>query len=66
MAKKKITYSQAIEEIEDIIAQIENNEIEIDELPQNVSRVAELLKYCKAQLHSTEEEVEKLLKDFSE
>ncbi len=66
MAKKKLTYSQAIEEIEDIIAQIENNEIGIDELPQNVSRVAELLKFCKAQLRETEEEVDKILKDFSD
>lgn len=66
MTKKKLTYSQAIEEIEEIISKIENDEIEIDELPQNVGRVAELLKYCKAQLRSTEEEVEKILKDFSE
>lgn len=66
MAKKSITYSEAIAEVEQIIERIENNEIEIDDLSKSVARVAELLKICKAQLKGTEEEVDKILKDFSE
>jgi len=66
MAKKSLTYSEAIAEIESIIEKIENNEIEIDNLSKSVNRVSELLKFCKSQLRETEEEVEKILKDFSE
>lgn len=66
MAKKSLTYSDAIAEIEQIIERIENNDVEIDNLSKNVKRVAELLKFCRAQLKGTEEEVEKILKDFEE
>lgn len=66
MAKKNITYSEAIAEIEQIIERIENNEVPIDDLSKSVARVAELLKICKAQLKGTEEEIEKILKDFSD
>jgi exodeoxyribonuclease VII small subunit len=66
MAKKNLSYSEAIAEIESIVERIENNELDIDELAQNVKRVAELIKFCKAKLKSTEEEVEKILKDFDE
>ncbi|MDX9769573.1 MAG: exodeoxyribonuclease VII small subunit [Tenuifilaceae bacterium] len=66
MAKKNLSYSEAIAEVESIVERIENNELDIDELAQNVKRVAELIKFCKAKLKSTEEEVEKILKDFDE
>ncbi|MDY0201105.1 MAG: exodeoxyribonuclease VII small subunit [Bacteroidales bacterium] len=66
MAKKNISYSEALAEIELIVEKIENNELDIDDLAQNVRRVAELIKFCKAKLKSTEEEVEKILKDFDE
>ena len=52
--------------IEDIVAKIESNELDIDNLTQSVKRVAELIKFCKAKLRSTEEEIEKILKDISE
>jgi len=48
------------------VERIENNELDIDELAKNVKRVAELIKFCKAKLKSTEEEVEQILKDFDE
>jgi exodeoxyribonuclease VII small subunit len=66
MTNKKITYSKAIAEIEEITEKIENNELDVDLLAQNVKRIAELIKLCKAKLKSTEEEVEKILKDFDE
>jgi exodeoxyribonuclease VII small subunit len=66
MAKREITYSEAIAEIESIVERIENNELDIDKLAENVKRVAELIKFCKQKLRRTEEEVEKILKDFNE
>ena len=66
MSKKSISYSEAIAEIEGIVEKIENNELDVDELTQNVKRVSDLIKLCKAKLKATEEEVEKILKDFDE
>lgn len=66
MAKKKISYRDAISEIEDNIASIENNELDVDELSEKVKRVSELLVICKDKLHNTEKEVEKILNEMDE
>jgi len=66
MPKKTITYSEAIAEIEEIIEKIENDELDLDLLAINVKRVAELINLCKAKLKATEDEVEKILKDFDQ
>ena len=64
MSKKQQTYNEAVAELELIISKIENQELDIDELSINVKRVAELLDFCKMKLKSTEEDVQKILKDF--
>jgi len=66
MATKKISYGEAISEIEGILGQIENNELDVDELAEKVQRVSVLLKICKDRLTKTNEEVEKILKDMEE
>ncbi|NVO09877.1 MAG: exodeoxyribonuclease VII small subunit [Bacteroidales bacterium] len=66
MSKKQLTYSEAIAEIELIINKIENQELDIDELSANVKRVAELLNFCKLKLKNTEEEVQKVLREFDD
>jgi exodeoxyribonuclease VII small subunit len=58
---KKLSYNEAIEEIEAIIQKIEDNEYSIDELTEKVKRVSFLLSFCKDKLHATEDEVEKIL-----
>jgi len=62
--KKQIKYGDAVAEIESILDKIENEELDVDELTTKVKRVSELLSICKEKLHSTEEEVEKILKDI--
>ncbi len=64
MAKKDILYNDAIEEIEEILHQIENEELDIDILSEKVKRVSTLLKLCKKKLHQTENEVQKILEDI--
>ncbi|TAJ09390.1 exodeoxyribonuclease VII small subunit [Marinilabiliaceae bacterium JC017] len=66
MTKKKITYNEAITEIEEILSKIENEELDVDELSDKVKRVSILLKVCKDKLFKTEEEVEKILKDIED
>ena len=66
MAKKNITYNDAISEIEDILQQIESEELDVDELSEKVKRVSLLLKTCKDKLHKTEVEVENILKEMEQ
>jgi exodeoxyribonuclease VII small subunit len=64
MAQKKITYREAITEVEEILASIENDEPDVDELAEKVKRVTVLLKLCKDKLYKTQDEVEKVLKEM--
>jgi len=66
MAKKAVTYNEAIAEIEDILEQMENEEMDVDELSAKVKKVSELLKICRKKLTQTEEEVEKILNEMAE
>ncbi|GAF04772.1 exodeoxyribonuclease VII small subunit [Saccharicrinis fermentans] len=66
MTKKKIGYVEAITEIEDILSKIESNELDVDELSDKVKRVSVLLKICKEKLHTTETEVENILKEIED
>jgi exodeoxyribonuclease VII small subunit len=66
MGKKKITYKEAIIEIEQILEEIENEEIDVDELSEKVQKATSLIKICKDKLRATEEEVEKTLNDMEE
>jgi len=65
MEKKKLTYNQAVEEIQDIIARIEAESLDMDELSKVTARALELIKFCKIKLRSTEEDIEKMLEDLT-
>jgi exodeoxyribonuclease VII small subunit len=66
MATKKVTYNEAIAEIEEILLKIENEELDVDELAEKVKRVSTLLKTCKDMLLKTNEQVEQILKEMEE
>jgi len=63
---KTITYTEAIIELETIVSEIENASIGVDELSEKVKRAAELLKFCRNKLTSTEKEVSAILKNLGE
>ena len=58
---KKISYTEAISELEAIVTEIEEGEITIDTLSDKVKRASELIRICKAKLTTTEEDVNKIL-----
>lgn len=64
MAQKKQSYREAINEIEEILASIENDEMDVDELAQKVKKVTQLLNQCKEKLYKTQHEVENALKEM--
>jgi exodeoxyribonuclease VII small subunit len=64
MEKKKQSYKEAIEEIEEIVNKMENEALDVDELTLQVKRAAQLLKFCREKLYTTENEVDKIIKEI--
>ncbi len=64
MAKKTNTYKESISELENIIAELEENQLDIDDLANKAKRATELIKFCKEKLYGTEDEVNKILEDL--
>lgn len=57
---KKETYSQAIERLEKIVRQIDNNELEIDALSEKIKEANEIIAFCSEKLTKAHTEVEKI------
>lgn len=57
-------YTEAFEELQQIVSEIEEGQISVDELSEKVKRAALLIKICKSKLASTEEDVNKILKEL--
>lgn len=58
--KKKETYSQAIQRLESIVRQIDNNELDIDELAEKIREANEIIAFCQDKLTKADKEIEKL------
>ncbi len=66
MTKLKLTYTEAVAELEKILAELESNsEVNMDSISEKVKRAAVLMDFCKKQLHQLDEELEKLMDSAS-
>ena len=59
-----VNYTDAFEELKGIVTEIEQGEISVDELSEKVKRATALIKFCKLKLTTTEEDVNKILKEL--
>jgi exodeoxyribonuclease VII small subunit len=66
MSDKKITYKDALEELEDIVNGIEGEEVDVDELAKKVERASKLLNVCSEKLKKTEAEVDKIIEKLND
>jgi exodeoxyribonuclease VII small subunit len=64
MKAKKEPYKAAVEELEKIVGEIENESIDVDILAEKVKRASYLIKLCKSKLKSTDDEVKGILTDL--
>jgi exodeoxyribonuclease VII small subunit len=62
--KKIETYTEAFDELQQLVQEMENGEISVDELAIKVKRATELIAICKQKLTSTEQDVEAILKEL--
>lgn len=63
---KAIKYEDAIRQLEDIVEKLENNELDIDEMPEALKRAQQLLKLCRDRLTKTDEEIQKIQAEAKE
>lgn len=61
--KNNETYAQAMDRLEKIVAQIDSNQLDIDQLADKIKEANRLIAFCTAKLTKAEAEVEKLLSD---
>ncbi|MDD3685872.1 MAG: exodeoxyribonuclease VII small subunit [Bacteroidales bacterium] len=64
MSKKDFSYSEALKELEEILAEIETDEPDLDALTIKVKRATFLIKECKTRLRKTSEEIDSILSDW--
>nr|WP_314755211.1 exodeoxyribonuclease VII small subunit [uncultured Prevotella sp.] len=63
MAKEEIKYEDAVKELEYIVAQMENNELDIDVMGERLKKAQKLMKLCRDKLTKADQEVKKILDD---
>lgn len=61
----ELTYTKAMQELEAIIAKMQSENCDIDALSGYTKRAAELIKYCREKLFTTDEEVKKCIESLS-
>lgn len=61
MSEKNLTYAESVAEIEQILARLRDERIDVDTLASEVKRATELIARCKAQLTEVEQAVKEQL-----
>ena len=64
MEESALTYSQAKQELEEIVSAIESGKLDVDALTEKVKRASELIAFCKERLTKTDEELQKILNEI--
>ena len=59
--EKNVKYEEAVRRLEELVAKMENDEYDIDELAANLKTAQQLIKLCRDKLTKTDAEIKKLL-----
>ena len=62
--KDKMKYSRAIKRLDEIIAKIENEEIDVDDLAEQVKEAVGLINLCKEKIQQAQLKVHQVVEDF--
>ena len=57
----KLSFSEAVAEVEDIVGRLEAGQTDVDELAGEVKRAVELITACRGRLEKTDGEVRELV-----
>jgi len=62
---EEITYKAALDELEQILAAIEEEQVDVDELAVKVKRSAELIRLCRRRIDAASAEVETVVQEMN-
>jgi exodeoxyribonuclease VII small subunit len=65
-AASKLSFGEAIEEVETILDRLQEDTVDIDDLAMEVRRAVELIKVCREKLDRTDREVRELVAELAE
>jgi len=57
-------YTEAMDELERILAELERDDLDVDVLADRVERAAELLTLCRARIARAQEDVDRIVTDL--
>jgi exodeoxyribonuclease VII small subunit len=60
MNKKQISYNEALEELEEILEDIQDQKVDVDNLAAKVKQARELINICEQRIKKAEMEVERI------
>ena len=60
---KEMKYEEAVRQLEDIVAKMESNELDVDSLSQQLKTAQKLIKLCKDKLSRADSDIKKILQD---
>ncbi len=61
---RSLSYARAVEELEDILAALEDDNLDVDHLAERVARAAALVRLCRRRITGTRLEVERIVADL--
>ena len=64
--KETMTYTEAKNQLEEIVNDLQNNQLTVDELSSKIKEAVSLINFCKKKLRSVDSEVNKILKNTEE
>lgn len=63
MVRKDLKYEEAMATLEQVVARMENNELDLDTMSEELKKAKQLIKLCKDKLTKTDQEIRKLLNE---
>ena len=59
-----ITYAEALRELEDILAALERDNVDVDHLAERVQRASELIALCRERITAAQLRIEQVVTDL--
>lgn len=64
--EQELSYSTAVTELDEILAELEDEALDVDILGDRVSRASELISFCRERITSAQTQVEQIVADLEQ
>lgn len=64
--EQELSYSTAVAELDEILAELEDEALDVDILGDRVSRASELISFCRERITSAQTQVEQIVADLEQ